>query len=95
MQIIADIPSDIPWILQVEGHTDDVPVSGVYTDNWDLSTERALSVVRFMVDRGVPSERLAATGYGEFQPFTSGKTNADRQKNRRIELKLTQTVRMQ
>tara|TARA_B100000575_G_scaffold8608_1_gene6390 strand:- start:5321 stop:6499 length:1179 start_codon:yes stop_codon:yes gene_type:complete len=95
MQIIADIPSDIPWILQVEGHTDDIPVSGIYTDNWDLSTERALSVVRFMVDRGVPSERLAATGYGEFQPITSGKTDADRQKNRRIELKLTQTVRMQ
>ena len=95
MQIIADIPSDIPWILQVEGHTDDIPVSGVYTDNWDLSTERALSVVRFMVDRGVPSERLAATGYGEFQPITSGKSDADRQKNRRIELKLTQTVRMQ
>ena len=95
MQIIADIPSDIPWILQVEGHTDDIPVSGVYTDNWDLSTERALSVVRFMVDRGVPSERLAATGYGEFQPITSGNTDADRQKNRRIELKLTQTVRMQ
>ncbi len=95
MQIIADIPSDIPWILQVEGHTDDIPVSGVYTDNWDLSTERALSVVRFLVDRGVPSERLAATGYGEFQPNTSGKSDADRQKNRRIELKLTQTVRMQ
>ena len=95
MQIIADIPSDIPWILQVEGHTDDIPVSGVYTDNWDLSTERALSVVRFMVDRGVPSERLAATGYGEFQPITSGKTDADRQKNRRIELKLTQTARLQ
>ena len=94
MQIIADIPSDIPWILQVEGHTDDIPVSGVYTDNWDLSTERALSVVRFMVDRGVPSERLAATGYGEFQPITSGKTDADRQKNRRIELKLTQILRM-
>ena len=95
MQIIADIPSDIPWILQVEGHTDDIPVSGVYTDNWDLSTERALSVVRFMVDRGVPSERLAATGYSKFQPITSGKSDADRQKNRRIELKLTQTVRMQ
>ena len=93
MQIIADIPSDIPWILQVEGHTDDIPVSGVETDNWDLSTERALSVVRFMVDRGVPSERLAATGYGEFQPVASGKTDADRRKNRRIELKLTQTVR--
>ena len=95
MQIIAEIPSDIPWILQVEGHTDDIPVSGIYADNWDLSTERALSVVRFMVDRSVPSERLAATGYGEFQPIASGKTDADRQKNRRIELKLTQTLRTQ
>lgn len=95
MQIITDIPSDIPWILQVEGHTDNIPVSGIYADNWDLSTERALSVVRFMIDRGVPSARLAATGYGEFQPIASGKTDADRQKNRRIELKLTQTVRMQ
>jgi chemotaxis protein MotB len=95
MQIIADIPSDIPWILQIEGHTDDIPVSGFYTDNWDLSTERALSVVRFMVDQGVPSERLAATGYGEFQPIASGNSAADRQKNRRIELKLTQTVRAQ
>ena len=95
MQIIADIPSDIPWILQVEGHTDDIPVSGIYADNWVLSTERALSVVRFMIDRGVPSERLAATGYGQFQPIASGKTDADRQKNRRIELKFTQTVRTQ
>ena len=93
MQIIEDIPSDIPWILQVEGHTDDIPVSGVYADNWDLSTERALSVVRFMVKKGVSSERLAATGYGEFQPIATGNTDADRQKNRRIELKLTQTVR--
>lgn len=95
MQILADIPSDIPWILQIEGHTDDVPVSGIYTDNWDLSTERALSVVRFMIDRGISSERLAATGYGEFQPITTGKTDASRQKNRRIELKLTQIVRAQ
>lgn len=93
MQIIEDIPSDIPWILQVEGHTDDIPVSGIYADNWDLSTERALSVVRFMVKKGVSSQRLAATGYGEFQPIATGNTDADRQKNRRIELKLTQTVR--
>jgi len=93
MQIIEDIPSDIPWILQIEGHTDDIPVSGIYADNWDLSTERALSVVRFMVKKGVSSQRLAATGYGEFQPIATGNTDADRQKNRRIELKLTQTVR--
>ena len=93
MQIIDEIPSDIPWVLQVEGHTDDIPVSGVYADNWDLSTERALSVVRFMVKKGVSSQRLAATGYGEFQPIATGNTSSDRQKNRRIELKLTQIVR--
>ena len=93
IDIIHNIPSDIPWILQVDGHTDDVPVVGSYADNWDLSTERALSVVRFMIQNGVPAERLAATGYGEFQPIAKGTSPADRQKNRRIELKLTQWVK--
>ena len=92
IEIIDQIPEDIPWILQIDGHTDDVPVSGVYADNWDLSTERALSVVRFMIKNGVPASRLAASGYGEFQPIATGNTDADRQKNRRIELKLTQRV---
>lgn len=93
IEIISEIPSDIPWILQVDGHTDDIPVADVYADNWDLSTERALSVVRFMNQKGVPSNRLAATGYGEFQPISTENTDAARQKNRRIELKLTQRVR--
>lgn len=92
IDIVEKIPQDIPWVLQVDGHTDNIPVSGVYADNWDLSTERALSVVRFMVQRGVPPERLAAAGYGEFQPVSLGDTDADRQKNRRIELKLTQRI---
>ena len=91
--IAARIPDDINWVLQVDGHTDDLPVrAGRYTDNWDLSTERALSVVRFLVMQGVPAERLAATGYGEFQPLASGDTAADRRLNRRIELKITQRV---
>ena len=91
--IAAKIPADINWVLQVDGHTDDLPVrAGRYTDNWDLSTERALSVVRFLVMQGVPAERLAATGYGEFQPLASGDTAADRRLNRRIELKITQRV---
>jgi len=93
IEITGQIPADIPWILQIDGHTDDIPVSGIYADNWDLSTERALSVVRFMVARGVPAQRLAATGYGEFQPIDSADTDAARQKNRRIELKLTQRVK--
>ena len=92
-EIIREIPDDIPWILQIDGHTDDVPVSGVYADNWDLSTERALSVVRFMIREGVPASRLSASGYGEFQPIATGNSIEDRQKNRRIELKLTQRVK--
>ena len=92
-EIIREIPEDIPWILQIDGHTDDVPVSGVYADNWDLSTERALSVVRFMIREGVPASRLSASGYGEFQPIATGNSIEDRQKNRRIELKLTQRVK--
>ena len=92
-EIIREIPEDIPWILQIDGHTDDVPVSGVYADNWDLSTERALSVVRFMIREGVPASRLSASGYGEFQPIAKGNSVEDRQKNRRIELKLTQRVK--
>ncbi|MEC8765556.1 MAG: OmpA family protein, partial [Pseudomonadota bacterium] len=69
-QIAAEIPEDIDWILQVEGHTDDIPVrAGRFADNWDLSTERALSVVRFLAESGLPANRLAAAGYGEFQPL--------------------------
>ena len=91
--IAAKIPDDINWVLQVDGHTDNLPVrAGRYADNWDLSTERALSVVRFLVSQGVPAARLAATGYGEFQPLTSGDTSEDRRLNRRIELKITQRV---
>ncbi len=91
--IAAKIPDDINWVLQVDGHTDNLPVrAGRYTDNWDLSTERALSVVRFLVLQGVPANRLAATGYGEFQPLTNGDSVADRRLNRRIELKITQRV---
>ena len=91
--IAAKIPDDINWVLQVDGHTDNLPVrAGRYTDNWDLSTERALSVVRFLVTQGVPAQRLAAAGYGEFQPLASSDTAADRRLNRRIELKITQRV---
>ena len=91
--IATKIPDDINWVLQVEGHTDDIPISaGRFTDNWDLSTERALSVVRFLASQGVPANRLAATGYGEFQPLASGDTDDARRRNRRIEVKITQRV---
>ena len=91
--IATKIPDDINWVLQVEGHTDDIPIrAGRFADNWDLSTERALSVVRFLASQGVPANRLAATGYGEFQPLASGDTDDARRRNRRIELKITQRV---
>ena len=92
-QIAAEIPDDIDWILQVEGHTDNIPVrAGRFADNWDLSTERALSVVRFLAEQGLPANRLAAAGYGEFQPLDSAESDDARRRNRRIEMKLTQRI---
>jgi len=92
-EIAAKIPADIHWVLQIDGHTDDVPIrAGRYQDNWDLSTERALSVVRFLRDRGLAANRLAAAGYGEFQPLDSAKSADARRLNRRIEMKITQRV---
>ncbi|MDA9598088.1 peptidoglycan-binding protein [bacterium] len=91
--IATKIPEDINWVLQVDGHTDDVPIrAGRFADNWDLSTERALSVVRFLNQQGLPANRLAAAGYGEFQPLDDADNDDARRKNRRIELKITQRV---
>ena len=91
--IATKIPEDINWVLLVDGHTDDVPIrAGRYADNWDLSTERALSVVRFLNQQGLPANRLAAAGYGEFQPLDATDNDDARRKNRRIELKITQRV---
>ena len=91
--VAAEIPEDIDWILQVEGHTDDIPVrAGRFADNWDLSTERALSVVRFLAESGLPANRLAAAGYGEFQPLDDAGSDEARRRNRRIEMKLTQRI---
>ncbi|NBT31491.1 MAG: peptidoglycan-binding protein, partial [Rhodobacteraceae bacterium] len=92
-QIAAGVPEGIDWVIRVDGHTDDVPLSGTgrYRDNWELSQGRALSVVRYMVDNeGIPPNRLAANGFGEFQPINTADTDAARAQNRRIELKLTE-----
>ncbi|MBL9059604.1 MAG: peptidoglycan -binding protein, partial [Mangrovicoccus sp.] len=92
-EVSAVIPPEINWIIRVDGHTDDVPVSftSPYRDNWELSQARALSVVRYMIDNyGVPPGRLAAAGFGEFQPIDPAGTPDARAKNRRIELKLTE-----
>lgn len=91
--IMADIPPGIDWILRVDGHTDATPVGpgSPFRDNWDLSQARALSVVRYMIDaEGIPADRLAATGFGQYQPIASGDTIEDRARNRRIELKFTE-----
>ena len=87
-----EIPDSIDWVIRVDGHTDDVPVSGTrYADNWELSQARALSVVRYMSEElGFPARRLAPTGFGEYRPIAPGTSPEARALNRRIELKLTE-----
>lgn len=88
-----EIPPEIDWIIRVDGHTDNVPLSGTgrFRDNWELSQARALSVVRYMTEElGFPPNRLAATGFGEYHPVAQGDTPEARAQNRRIELKLTE-----
>lgn len=91
IQIAAEIPDDIDWILRVDGHTDRRPIrTAQFRNNWELSTARATSVVEYLIGRGVPPERLAAAGFGEYQPITEGQTPEAMARNRRIELKLDQ-----
>lgn len=87
-----EIPDDINWVLRVDGHTDDIALSGTgqFKDNWELSSARAISVVKFLIANGVPANRLVAAGFGEFQPLEPGETPEVRSRNRRIELKLTE-----
>ena len=90
LEIQKEIPRDIDWAIQIDGHTDARPISSAqFPSNWELSTARAASVVKYLVTRGVPADRLVAAGYGEFRPIDSGSSEEAYQKNRRIELKLT------
>ena len=90
-EISDKIPTDINWVLRVDGHTDRIPISTpAYPSNWELSTGRAVAVVKHLIEQGVPAARLAATGFGEFQPIDTGSTIAAFKRNRRIEFKLTQ-----
>ena len=85
-----EIPTDIDWIIQVEGHTDKRPIQTVqYPSNWELSTARANSVLKLLLDLGFAPNRLSAAGYGEFYPIAEGDDAGILQQNRRIELKLT------
>ena len=85
------IPTDLNWILQVDGHTDKVPISTArFPSNWELSHARALEVVKFFIQQGIPADKLSANGYGEHQPISLGSSPEDLKLNRRIELKITQ-----
>ncbi|MCY4301420.1 MAG: peptidoglycan -binding protein [Aestuariivita sp.] len=91
--IIDEIPTDINWVIQVDGHTDDRPLTSQrqFSDNWELSQARALSVVRYMVEElAFPPDRLSANGFGPFQPVNADNSDFARAQNRRIELKLTE-----
>ena len=91
INISARIPADINWILRIDGHTDRVPIrNDQFRSNWELSTSRAISVVKFLVHQGIPANKLAATGFGEFQPIDDRIDEIAFRRNRRIELKLTE-----
>ena len=92
-EVAAEVPPEINWILRVDGHTDKSPLgfSSPFSDNWELSQARALSVVRYLTEfEGIPTNRLAATGFGEWQPIDPGNTPQALARNRRIELKFTE-----
>jgi chemotaxis protein MotB len=90
-EISAKIPPDINWILRVDGHTDRRPISNAqFASNWELSTARAISVVRFAIEEGVPAARLAAAGFADKQPLDARNAEDAYRRNRRIELKLTE-----
>lgn len=92
LDLAREIPAEINWVLRVDGHTDNSPLTGTgrYRDNWELSSARATSVVKHLISRGVPANRLVAAGFGEYQPLAQGDTPDVRSQNRRIELKLTE-----
>jgi len=89
-EVSAKIPSDLDWVLRIDGHTDRRPIhTPEFPSNWELSTARALSIVRLLIAEGVPPQRLIAAGFGEYRPIDPGSTPAAWQKNRRIEIRFT------
>jgi chemotaxis protein MotB len=89
-QLSKNIPKDIDWILRIDGHTDRVPIKNErFPSNWELSTARAVSVVRFLEDQGIPARRMTAAGFSRFHPIDPSHTPEAYRKNRRIEIKLT------
>ncbi|WP_026783889.1 peptidoglycan -binding protein [Pleomorphomonas koreensis] len=92
LQLEGQIPPEIAWVLRVDGHTDARPLSGSgrFRDNWELSAARAISVVKYLIGKGISPNHLVAAGFGEFQPLEPGDSDEANAKNRRIELKLTE-----
>jgi chemotaxis protein MotB len=91
LDLEKQIPSDIAWVMRVDGHTDARPIfTAQFRSNWELSAARAISVVQYLISRGVSPQHLVAAGFGEFQPLDSAPTEAAFSRNRRIELKLTE-----
>ena len=91
LEISKKIPTDIDWVLRVDGHTDKDPISTArFPSNWELSSARAISVVQLLIEHGLSPKHLAATGFGEFQPLENRNDEIGKRRNRRIELKLTQ-----
>jgi chemotaxis protein MotB len=90
-EISQKIPPEINWVLRVDGHTDRRPIStSQFPSNWELSTARAISVVKYLIDQGIPANRLVAAGFGEYQPLDARDDEIGFRRNRRIELKLTE-----
>ena len=90
-EISTEFPDDLGWILRIDGHTDERPIqSERFASNWELSTARAISVVKFFLSEGIDAKRLAAAGFGSTHPITNKKTEKAYRQNRRIEIKLTQ-----
>lgn len=90
LDVVETIPADLEWILRIDGHTDRIPINTPqFPSNWELSTARAVAVVRYLADQSVPQKRMVAAGFGEFFPVAEGTTANALQENRRIEIKLT------
>jgi chemotaxis protein MotB len=89
-QLEGEIPSDIAWVLRVDGHTDTDPITTAFRSNWELSSARSIAVVLYLISKGVSPKHLVAAGFGEFQPLDPGDSEDAKTRNRRIELKLTE-----
>ncbi|GJE62013.1 peptidoglycan -binding protein [Methylobacterium trifolii] len=91
LELSKQIPSDLPWVLRVDGHTDARPIaSAQFPSNWSLSAARAIAVVQYLAAKGIPPQHLLAGAFGEFQPIDAGTSEDSYARNRRIEMKLTE-----